>query len=143
MRTVYLASRFSRQRELRRYADQLRRRGYRTTARWLYAHAALDQDTTTYNTTRARADVEDVSHADATVLFTEQPRTIRTRGGRHFEAGLAYGLKRKLIVVGPREHVFCYLPDVPVYEDWQQAVLAEFPPRLDALGSRRSDQPAT
>ena len=71
-------------------------------------------------------DVIDVIRADTIIAFTEYPRTTNTRGARHTEFGISVGLaaqagagKRRLIVCGPREHIFHCVPDVEVYDCWQ------------------------
>ena len=72
-------------------------------------------------------DVEDLSSADAIVSFTGEG----TRGGRHIEHGIAISYhdnhpwdlsKRtepiRLIVIGPREHVFHCHPATEHYATW-------------------------
>lgn len=72
-------------------------------------------------------DLEDLSEAEAIVSFTGNG----ARGGRHVEHGVAisyhdnhpWDLSRRtepirLVVVGPREHVFHCHPDTEVYADW-------------------------
>lgn len=69
----------------------------------------------------AERDPEDLASADAIVSFTG----IGGRGGRHVEHGVAlcfvtlWGPGRfRLIVVGPREHVFHCHPATEVYPDF-------------------------
>jgi hypothetical protein len=72
----------------------------------------------------AQRDLEDLSNADAIVSFTG----IGGRGGRHVEHGVAivmtWGTEEiaggdfRLIVVGPREHVFHCHPATEVYPDF-------------------------
>lgn len=57
-----------------------------------------------------RAD-QDIRRCDIFVVFTTGHYA---RGGRHFETGLAYGLRKRIIVVGPEEHAFHSLPSVDV-----------------------------
>jgi hypothetical protein len=55
-------------------------------------------------------------HKAATLIsFTDG---APARGGRHVEFGMAYAWGKRLIVVGPREHVFHALPLVEHYPDW-------------------------
>lgn len=88
----------------------------------------------------AQEDVADVLAAHVLVAFTETPRSSASRGGRHVEFGLALGLMEarrnsdalhyfgppmnRVIVVGPRENVFCWLPEVEHYDDWPSALEA-------------------
>jgi hypothetical protein len=66
-------------------------------------------------------DVQDIRSAQAIVSFTGDG----VRGGRHVEHGYALSLHEdrpitgyRLIVVGPREHVFHCHPATEVYPDW-------------------------
>lgn len=67
-----------------------------------------------------RRDIDDVCEADAVVSFTGEG----TRGRRHIEHGFAMMLHQcvpdlvRLIVVGPREHVFHCHPATEVYPDF-------------------------
>lgn len=138
MRAVYLAARYSRRDELRDYAAELKERKYYITSRWLFKDHRLheNEDVTVRSIELAVEDVQDVMHADVVVHFTEEPRTP-TRGGRHFEMGMAYGLRKRVVCVGDREHVFMYLPEVTVYEDWAACRDAEFVARVDEVPERR------
>ena len=80
----------------------------------------------------ARDDLEDVLAADMLIAFTEPPRSggSASRGGRHVELGIAIGAlrcceslsglheNRRIAVAGPRENLFCWLPEVEHYPDW-------------------------
>ena len=66
-------------------------------------------------------DFEDVRHADVCVAFTEAPDEAQGRGGRHAELGIALGLGHRVIVIGPREHVFHCLPQIEHFESWDEA----------------------
>jgi hypothetical protein len=68
-------------------------------------------------------DIEDLTKADAIVSFTGEG----TRGGRHVEHGVAMAYPWvmagranpiRLVIVGPREHVFHCHPATEVYPDW-------------------------
>ena len=63
-------------------------------------------------------DVEDILAADAIIMFTEEPGPGTSRGGRHVEFGLAIAAHIRLIVVGPRENVFYYLPRVEQFDSF-------------------------
>ena len=66
-------------------------------------------------------DVTDVCSADVVVSFTEPPRSNHSRGGRHVEFGMAHALRKQLVVVGHRENLFHYLPQVEFFTDWRRA----------------------
>jgi hypothetical protein len=146
--TIYLAGRYSRREELCGYKADLEARGFKVPARWLLgAHqitdaglalgaeleaAFEDEADQRDHILELRAefamdDWEDVTSAGLLVAFTEPPRSDKGRGGRHVEFGIALGLSMPILVVGPRENIFCCLPQVTVYPDWQ-AALAD--PRL-------------
>jgi hypothetical protein len=141
---VYLAARYSRRLELCRYRDELRNMGVDVQARWLDGkHQISDTGQPIGDsgeamveatggqgdagaTLRARFaldDYEDVTDADVVVSFTEHPRSKPTRGGRHVEFGiaLASGARTRCIVVGPRENLFHWLPQVRCFETWSEA----------------------
>jgi hypothetical protein len=61
--------------------------------------------------------------ADVLMAFTEFPGQTpgRARGGRHVEFGIAFAKEKRLMIVGPRENIFHWLPSVEVYPDFEQA----------------------
>jgi len=140
---IYLAARYSRREELCRHKVDLEARGHQVPARWLLgAHqiddkglalgaegeAAVERMSEAYAETLALRekfaadDFEDVFYADLMVAFTEQPRASSSRGGRHVEFGLALGMGKPIIIVGPRENIFCCLPEITVYPTWEAAL---------------------
>ena len=123
---IYLAAAYQRQLEMRAVAIVLTSWGHTVTSRWI----GDDQETTPlggfgvdairHYLPEARAaavrDCVDMAHAELVISFTDgQP----ARGGRHVEFGMAYAWEKRLIVVGPREHVFHALADVEWYPDWE------------------------
>lgn len=137
---IYLASRYSRRKELCDYRAQLEQDGHTVTSRWLNGShqitsegkpidddgEALIECGTCAEVARLRRefvaeDVTDVCSADVVVSFTEPPRSNHSRGGRHVEFGMAYALGRQLVVVGHRENLFHYAPQVEFFPDWQRA----------------------
>ena len=118
---IYLAARYSRRTELRFCKAELESYGHIITSRWLTGERDGNNDQLndeTINT--ALVDEEDVIAADVVINFTEEPRTPRTRGGRHVEFGIGRALGKQLVVIGPRENVFHYLPEVEQYDTWAQ-----------------------
>jgi len=137
---IYLASRYSRREELCEYRMELERGGHTVTSRWLNGShqitnegkpidetgEALIENGTCADAARLRRafvleDVVDVMAADVVVSFTEPPRSNHSRGGRHVEFGMAHALGKQLVVVGHRENLFHYLPQVEFFADWQRA----------------------
>lgn len=109
--TIYLAARFGRIEEMRAIAGGLEAIGWRVTSRWI--RGGHDDHEGLTPALAAREDVEDITAARVLAAFTEGPgagSSGRARGGRHWEAGYAFALKKRIIVVGPRENVFYNLP---------------------------------
>lgn len=133
---VYLAARYSRRLELCGYRAQLQALGYEIPARWLNGGHQLANDGTPIGETgealvesdsdeaaslRAKFaldDFEDVRSSDIIIAFTEEPRSGNSRGGRHVELGIALGEGIPVMIVGPRENVFCWLPHVRHFDTW-------------------------
>lgn len=135
----YLAAAYERRAELAGYRDRLTAvvEGAEVTSRWLIvANGGLDVAFTPEvmaAQTEAvwkfgQADLEDLAVADAIVSFTGEG----VRGGRHVEHGIAISYVDngpwlnmgeravfRLIVVGPREHIFHCHPATEVYADFE------------------------
>lgn len=134
MKTVYLAARYSRREELCEYRERLREMGFLVRARWLDGgHQLADNGTPIGENGEAlvegdaggcsdesrrlmakfaKDDLEDVNAADIVISFTEPPRSNASRGGRHVEFGIALARGSRVIVVGYRENIFHWLPQV-------------------------------
>lgn len=140
---MYIASRFARRDEMKGVAADLEGHGFEVTSRWLDSPSALlpgELDTTGRAAALAMMDLEDVHRAGICIAFTEPPEETKPgRGGRHTEFGIAIALGLRVVLVGPREHVFHCLPSVENYETWEEAraALVSFSPvndGVDALG---------
>lgn len=148
---IYLAARYSRREELAAHRTELEALGHTVQARWLNGEHQLADDGTPIGETgaalvegtlrsgemlseherseraatlRARFaldDWEDVNAAECVISFTEPPRSKPNRGGRHVEYGIALANKARVIVVGHRENIFHWLPQVEFFENWQSA----------------------
>ncbi len=72
-------------------------------------------------------DLADVTRADTFIAFAEPPAdgalmpASAGRGGRHAEFGVALMLCDRVVLVGPREHVFHHHPKVVQFNDWAAA----------------------
>jgi nucleoside 2-deoxyribosyltransferase len=123
---LYLAARYSRRLELVEHRAELERHGHVVTSRWLEGNHQAENDQLHRGADAerfAREDLDDLHRARALVAFSEEPRTTTSRGGRHVEFGFALALGLPVLVVGPREHVFCCLVDS--IDEWSPpAVLA-------------------
>ncbi len=133
---IYLAARFGRREELRGYREQLETAGHVVTSRWLVEEHDLPIDAhPSAGAKFASDDVNDILNSDCVISFTEEPGRppsgSRARGGRHVEFGLAIALSAvnqdgpmRVLVVGWRENVFHYLPEVEFFGTWAEALAA-------------------
>lgn len=131
MKQIYLASRYSRREELCGYRIQLAQNGFLVQARWLDGgHQLSDRgipigdgkENAKLRAKFARDDWEDVTNADAVINFTESPRSNASRGGRHVEYGIALGMRKPVYVVGYRENIFHWLPEVLFFETFDEVL---------------------
>ena len=118
---VYLASRYSRRLELRCYALDLERLGHHVVSRWIWRegnHVQEDGSSALYIRQLAEEDISDIRSCDVFLLFSEEPRNSG-HGGRLFEFGIAYGLGKRCIAIGPPETIFHYIGEVSVVSNWE------------------------
>jgi nucleoside 2-deoxyribosyltransferase len=121
---VYIAADYARKDEVRALAEALEGRGVKCTSTWAFMPS--DQEggvgaTATspgYAAAMAAQDLDDVGSSDAFVQLTTGEYC---RGGRQVELGMAMALGKRVIVVGPREHVFHWHPRVTVVDHWEVA----------------------
>lgn len=127
---IYLASRFPRHLEMEGYAHLLKGWGYTITSGWHSLNAETkmrDGDPEVeFNQKIALDDQIGILNGDLFVSFSEDPANLppgSARGGRHVEFGLALGFDKLIMLVGPRENVFHYLPGIlhfPTIMEWLQ-----------------------
>ncbi len=125
---IYIAAASYRQREARNIYRKLQRRGFEVTSSWVFSRNLGRINLFNQEATR---DLEQIDEADLVLALTENPKARHPRyttGGRHVEVGYALAKGKDLVVVGPRENVFHYLPDVVQFNTLQEAV--------EHLGSR-------
>ncbi len=127
---IYLAGSYGRREELCEYAAERRSMGYIVSCRCLTDDHSIEDDQLTKGELLMRTvsrfaeeDLQDLLRADCIISFTEMPKETVSRGGRHVELGfaLAQDDKMRLIIVGPRENVFHYLPVIEHYDTWEAA----------------------
>lgn len=148
---VYIASMFSDKDRVLARGKELEALGIECTSRWASEtvphNVTLKDCTDEYLRETAVADVEDILRADKVVLTVPEPKLLvdatvasSSRGGRHFESGLVYGLilaqaldggrpTRELVILGKKENVFHYLdgvgvtsryPAIRIIETWDE-----------------------
>lgn len=100
MTRFYLAARYSRREELEVYADIIRAESDEVTSRWHDGHQdhTLPRPWVKY----AQEDIDDLRAADVVMVFAGGS----TLGGVHFECGLAYGIGKRILLIGKPENVF-------------------------------------
>jgi len=124
---AYLAARYSRREELAGYAAQLHELGVAlVVSRWLTEPHDWDGTSDTPEGLAAAQrlandDLEDLGSAHLVVVFTEEAGEYR-RGGSLVEFGMALGLGKHVIVVGPAVNVFTTLPFVFRCHTWGEAL---------------------
>ena len=97
MNKIYLASRYSKYKELQKIRTDLEKWCYTVTSRWINENHQIDGkglSSKAKESERIRfavEDMEDLSEADTIICFTEKPRSTNSRGGRHVEMGRAIG----------------------------------------------------
>lgn len=58
----------------------------------------------------AEKELKEIDECDCLMAFTEDPETAHYKGGRHVEYGYAIAKHKDIIVVGPKENLFYWLP---------------------------------
>lgn len=135
----YFAGAYARRAELAEYATRLHgaRIGASVLSRWLtqdqtgedagFSAGNLESPAVVVRAwTYAERDLEDLDMCDAIVSFTGEGE----RGGRHVEHGYALALRglideMRMVIVGPREHVFHCHPQTEVYPDFESFLANE------------------
>jgi nucleoside 2-deoxyribosyltransferase len=113
---IYLAAKYSRNPEMRIFRDHIEGVcGHLVTSRWIEGKHDIseDADKDSQRTRFAEEDLQDLRHSDLVLWFSE-PEKIegRNRGGRHVEFGIALAYGIPIIVIGRKENVFHWLPQV-------------------------------
>ena len=118
---VYLASRYQDRDTTAQRRDELEAMRFVVTSRWLNERHSPNVQLADLPDSEllfvAMQDVEDIKRSDAFVVFEGQ----NARGGKHVELGMAYALGKTCVVVGARENVFHFLPDIFHAADWEAA----------------------
>jgi hypothetical protein len=132
---IYLASRFSRLKEMRSYAARLQDLGHDIRSRWIWRSEPNVEDLDGPDAARVAAeDVSDVLSSQCVILFTDPPRSP-TRAGKEVEFGCAIGTGRhRLIVVGARSNVFHAFEKVERYESFHDRSVLDGGTKRDEAG---------
>ena len=115
----YLAAIYQRREELQGYMRRLEAAGHEVTSRWLKEDF---DDTDWYN--QAFVDCCDIAMCDLFIVFTEDKGYVG-RGGKDFETGLAMGMAKPLLLIGPVQHQFYSLleSNTPDFDTFMEQLL--------------------
>ena len=121
---LYLAAGFSRKHEIAGKSLELENLGINVTSTWPWEDAAPDSKLTEvsddYLRLNARKDLYEIINSDGLILFTQSPLKPFCRGGRMHEAGFAMGLGKTIMVCGPKENIFHWLPEIAQFDTWER-----------------------
>lgn len=115
MTSIYLASAFLRRSEIARDATLLRRDGLTIVSTWHDApHDITPEAELTYQQRArlAQRDRDDLEQAAVLVLYGDPPGEYAGNGGKHVEFGYALALDLHIVIIGHRESIYAYLPNV-------------------------------
>lgn len=123
MKRVYLASRYSRREEMKEHAIELEENGFVVSSSWLketfdpnMTLSALEEAD---HQEIAEHDLDDVIGSDIMIFFAEDQNNQPPRGGRHVEFGFALALGVEIYVIGEKENIFHYLPNIKVFPSFE------------------------
>ena len=122
---VYLSARYPRFPELQGYAKELQALGHTVTSRWIRGDHELrahgDAEHESWQTVWALENWADLEDADTVILFADAPEAdlSRARAGHMVEWGMALALFKQCLVIGSRDNLFFFLPQVHFYPTWQ------------------------
>lgn len=143
-RFAYVAGRFERRDELHAVIRRLGAINIRCTSRWIteepdIAHSH-PQQVEAFKCEWSIKDYNDVKESDTLIAFSEDLTdamipgnedlitfgmdnhiyvpALWARGGRHVEFGLAIAWEKRIVVIGPRENIFHWLPMVEHYPNF-------------------------
>lgn len=123
---VYLASQYSQKHQTRQCATDLRNAGIDCVSVWLNEpHDAASRLVHLHENLKvqyAEQDIADILRADIFVVFSVSEDTSIVRGGMVFETGFAYGQGKPVIVCGPKQCIFHWLPDITQVETWSECL---------------------
>jgi hypothetical protein len=96
--------------------------GHEVTARWLHEPFGATGDYSEAERQRiARMDADDVARADALVLIAGPDKYS---GGKFIEAGIAIGMGKRVVIIGRRENMLLWLPEIECFNTPEDAARA-------------------
>ena len=123
---VYIASHYSRKLEVMAAAYDLEKLGIQVVSTWhkerQNPNNSLKDVSDTFKRYTAKRDIAELKSATHFVLFSLDPDALFTRGGHCVENGYALANNLPTLVVGPRQHIFHYMPGIKKVETWRQGI---------------------
>jgi len=129
---VYLSARFSRQQELRSYAEQLRAEGIEVVSAWHDLESPSSDGFSGVGEERLRwlamMDLQQLVGTNAVVVFSDRgvqhfgSQMRGMDGEKHLESGVALALGRRILLVGEVENKYQHLPDVERFPAWPECL---------------------
>lgn len=124
---IYLAARYSRAEEMRKYRRVLETMGHSVTSRWIdQPHGGNSDKIRGEQDVAEQAaieDMEDLIKADMVLSFAgngDSTKKKASKGGRHVEFGAGLALNKMSVVVGEPEHAFHWLPNIERYSSFEE-----------------------
>ena len=121
---IYLAARYSDKVIIAARKRELEAMGYDVVSTWTdepdSPQVNLSDVADLVLTIYAARDCEEIRSADMMIFFSISPLEATKRGGRHVEFGMALSLGKKMLVCGPKENIFHYLPLIEQFDTWDQ-----------------------
>ena len=120
----YLAARFERREELKKYVRDLENAGHTNASSWIFTETQsedLKNPGEFYPEYRrcAERDLEDIEKSDMLIFFCEDLESCWPRGGRHVELGYALGKNKTIFLIGYYENIFHTLAALMSFPTWE------------------------
>lgn len=112
----YLAASYTKKASMRAARNVLEALGHEVVSRWLDGQETVPMpDNGSACVQSALTDMQDINECEAVLVFSDKPSTT---GGYFTEFGYAYGIRKKIVVIGPLRNIFMSLPNVMHFDDW-------------------------
>ena len=130
---VYVSSRFKNKELVKSFMLKLLTMRHRTMEPMEFVQTWQDEDASKgsqaiddhlYAKQVAHRDLTELDRAEVVIILTEGCELVP--GGMHFEAGYAYAQGKRIIVIGPRVHVFYHMGTIESYESIGQFLASNF-----------------
>lgn len=122
---AYIAAGYSRKEEVAVVAKELESIGVVVISKWHKERAkpqtSLSDCTESFLRRNAKKDIRELTEANYFVMLSVNPDIPFKRGGSCVENGFAIAKGLPVLVIGPKQHIFHYLPGVKRVDTIEQA----------------------